>query len=180
MARKKAKRKSTPTSGGQNGTKSNASSSAKPLRAAITIARNRRATYDYDISKRFEAGLVLTGTEIKSLRFGRGAIAEAYIRPQNGELLLIGANIQPYTHASHDNHDPTRERKLLLHKREINEATAAFEQKGLTLIPIALFINSRGLAKLSFGIGRGKRQYEKRDSIAKRDAERQMQRALRN
>ncbi len=177
---KRGKRKSTPTNGGQNDAKSSVQGTAKSPPASITIARNRRATYDYEISKRFEAGLVLTGTEIKSLRLGRGTIAEAYIRPQDGELLLTGANIQPYENASHDNHEPTRERKLLLHKREIHEAAAAFEQRGLTLVPLALFINSRGLAKLSFGIGRGKRQYEKRHSIAKRDADRQMQRALRN
>ena len=175
MARR-GKRKSAPTARGPSGAKN----SAKPRPASITIARNRRSTYDYELSKRFEAGLVLTGTEIKSLRLGRGSIAEAYIRSQDGELLLTGANIQPYVNASHDNHEPTRERKLLLHKREINEAAAAFEQKGLTLVPIALFINSRGLAKLSFGIGRGKRQYEKRQSIAKREADRQIQRALRN
>ncbi len=145
----------------------------------MTVARNRRATYDYAISQRFEAGLVLLGTEIKSLREGKGSIAEAYIRPDGNELLLVGANIPPYASANRFNHEPTRDRKLLLHKREIRQAIDGFEQKGLTLIPIALFINGRGLAKLSFGIGRGKRQYEKRQSIAKRDAERQMQAALR-
>ncbi|MCZ6545363.1 MAG: SsrA-binding protein SmpB [Chloroflexi bacterium] len=146
---------------------------------SLTVARNRRATYDYAISQRFEAGLVLLGTEIKSLREGKGSIAEAYIRPDGNELLLVGANIPPYASANRLNHEPTRDRKLLLHKREIRQAIDGFEQKGLTLIPVALFINARGLAKLSFGIGRGKRQYEKRQSIAKRDAERQMQAALR-
>ena len=172
--------KSTPLGEGQNNPKGSASGGAKPSPASIPLARNRRATYDYAITKRFEAGIALTGTEIKSLRLGRGTIAEAYIRSEGGELLLTGANIQPYTHAGHDNHSPTRERKLLLHKRESNEATTAFEQKGLTLVPMVLFINSRGLAKLSFGIGRGKRQYEKRHSIARREADRQMQRALRS
>ncbi len=147
---------------------------------SFTVARNRRATYDYEISQRFEAGLALLGTEIKSLRQGKGSIAEAYIRPDGDELLLVGANIPIYESASHYNHEPTRDRKLLLHRREIRQAIEAFERKGQTLVPISLFINARGLAKLSFGIGRGKREYEKRQSIAKREADRAMQAALRN
>lgn len=152
----------------------------KPGEGSLTIARNRRATYDYEILDRFEAGLVLTGSEIKSLRQGKGSIAEAYIRPDDGELLLVGANIPRYESAAAlQNHEPTRPRKLLLHKKEIAQALAAFEQRGLTLVPISLFINARGLAKLAFGIGRGKRQYEKRESIAKREAERAIQAGLR-
>ena len=152
----------------------------KPGEGSLTVARNRRATYDYAISERFEAGLVLTGSEIKSLRQGKGSIAEAYIRPEHGELVLVGANIPRYeSAAAFQNHEPTRPRTLLLHKREIRQAMAAFEQRGLTLVPISLFINARGLAKLAFGVGRGKREYEKRDSIAKREADRAMQAALR-
>ena len=143
-----------------------------------TVARNRRATHDYAIQERFEAGLVLTGTEIKSLRAGRGSIAEAYVRPRNGELWLVGATIPPYEAANQFNHKPTRDRKLLLHGREIRTLAAAFDQRSLTITPLHLYI-SRGLAKLEIGVGRGRREHDKRQVIAKRDADRQMQRALR-
>ena len=143
-----------------------------------TVARNRRATYDYAIQERFEAGLVLTGTEIKSLRAGRGSIAEAYVRPRNGELWLVGATIPPYEAANQFNHELTRDRKLLLHGREIRSLAAAFDQRSLAIAPLHLYI-IRGLAKLEIGVGRGRREHDKRQVIAKRDADRQMQRALR-
>ena len=144
-----------------------------------SVARNRRATYDYDILDRYEAGLVLTGTEIKSLRAGKASIAEAYARPREGEMWLIGSHIAPYDAASHFNHEPKRERKLLLHRREIRVLAEAFEQKSLTIVPIHLYI-SRGLAKLEIGVARGRRQYDKRDQLSERAAARQMREALRS
>lgn len=145
---------------------------------ARSIARNRRAGFDYEILKRYEAGLALTGTEIKSLRAGKASIAEAYVRPLRGELWLIGANISRYEAAGRDSHDPTRDRKLLVHRREIREVTAAVEERGLTLVPIHLFLR-RGLAKLEIGLGRGRRQYDKRQVIARREAERGMREGMR-
>ena len=143
------------------------------------IARNRRATYDYDISHRFEAGLVLTGTEIKALRDGKGSIAEAYVRPRDGELWLVGATIARYDAGTTKGHDPTRDRKLLLHKREIDSLVDNFEQRSLTIIPMQLYI-IRGLAKLQIGLGRGRRQHDKRQKIAHRDAAKQIREALRS
>lgn len=143
-----------------------------------SIARNRRASFDYEILKRYEAGLALTGTEIKSLREGKASIAEAYVRPLNGELWLIGANISRYEAAGRDSHEPTRERKLLVHRREIREVAAAVDERGLTLVPIHLFFR-RGLAKLEFGLGRGRRKYDKRQAIARREAERGMREGMR-
>ncbi len=142
------------------------------------IARNRRANYDYDISQRFEAGLVLTGTEIKALRAGKGSIAEAYVRPRGGELWLIGATIARYDAGTTKGHDPTRDRKLLLHKREIDSLVDSFEQRSLTIIPLQLYI-IRGLAKLQVGLGRGRRQHDKRQKISHRDAAKQIREALR-
>ena len=145
---------------------------------ARSISRNRRAGFDYEILKRYEAGLALTGTEIKSLREGKASIAEAYVRPLRGELWLIGANISRYEAAGRDSHDPTRDRKLLVHRREIREVAAAVEERGLTLVPIHLFLR-RGLAKLEFGLGRGRRQYDKRQAIARREAERGIREGMR-
>ena len=141
------------------------------------VARNRRAGYQYEILKRYEAGIELRGSEIKSIRLGRASIAEAYCRPRGGELWLVGAHIPRYEPAGNDNHEPVRDRRLLLHKRELRDLQAAFEQRGLTLVPVALTLR-RGLAKLELGIGRGKQEYEKRQDIAKRDADREIQRAL--
>ena len=141
------------------------------------VARNRRALYQYEILKRYEAGIQLSGSEIKSIRAGRASIAEAYCRPRDGQLWLVGAHIPRYEPAGQANHEPVRDRRLLLHKREIRDLQAAFEQRGLTLVPIALSLR-RGLAKLELGIGRGKREYEKRQDIAKRDHDRDIQRAL--
>ncbi len=143
-----------------------------------TVARNRRATYDYEILDRFEAGLVLSGSEIKSLRQGKGSIQEAYVRPRHGELWLIGATIPRYEAATHDGHDPGRDRKLLLHRKQIRQVEQAVEEKGLTAVPIHLFI-ARGLAKLEIGIARGKRQFDKRQTLARREAERRIRQAVR-
>lgn len=141
------------------------------------VARNRRAARQYELIKRYEAGLELLGSEIKSIRAGRASIAEAYCRPRDGQLWLVGAHIPRYEPAGQANHEPVRDRRLLLHKREIRDLQAAFEQRGLTIVPVALSLR-RGLAKLELGIGRGKREYEKRQDIAKRDHDRDIQRAL--
>lgn len=143
-----------------------------------TIARNRRATFDYMILERLEAGLVLTGTEIKSLRGGKASIREAYVRPRDGEVWLVGAHIAPYAAGNRFNHEPKRDRKLLLHKREIAKLEEAFDQKSLTIVPIHLYF-SRGLAKLEIGVGRGRRNYDRRDKLSAREAARQMREAVR-
>jgi SsrA-binding protein len=144
-----------------------------------TIAVNRKAFHDYEVLQRVEAGLVLTGSEIKSIRDGRANLREAYARPDGGELWLFNAHIAPYPAAHRFNHDPTRRRKLLLHKSEIRELGRAVEERGLTLVPLRLYLR-RGLAKVELGLVRGRRQYDKRQAIARREAKRQMERALRS
>lgn len=142
------------------------------------IARNRRALYQYEILRRYEAGISLTGSEIKSVRAGRVSIQEAYCRPRDGEMLLIGAHIARYEPSGEANHEPTRDRRLLLHRREIVQLEQSFAQKGLALVPLRLYL-TRGLAKLEIGVGRGRRQHEKRERLAERDAKRQIERAVR-
>jgi SsrA-binding protein len=144
-----------------------------------SIAVNRKAFHDYQILQRVEAGLALTGTEIKSIRLGRANIGEAYARPEDGELWLVGAHIAHYPAASRFNHDPTRKRKLLLHKSQIRELSRAVDQRGLTLVPLSLYLK-RGLAKVELAVARGRRAYDKRQTIARREADRQMERALRH
>ena len=145
--------------------------------AVKTIAVNRKAYHDYNIEESVEAGLVLTGTEIKSVRAGRVNLRDAYARPENGELWLIGAHIAHYPGGNRYNHEPRRPRKLLLHRREIEEFGGAVMRKGLTLVPLKLYLKS-GIAKLELGVARGKRMYDKRDAIAQRDAQRQVERAF--
>ena len=142
------------------------------------VARNRRALYQNEVLRRYEAGLSLTGSEIKSVRAGRVSIQEAYCRPRDGELVLVGAHIARYEPSGQANHEPTRDRRLLLHRREIRQLEQAFAQQGLTLVPLRLYL-TRGLAKLEIGVGRGRRQHEKREQLAKRDAQRQIERAVR-
>ena len=175
MPRSKSKRKGRSRNSAEDG---GADAAAKTAANFRTIARNKRATFNYAVLERFEAGLALTGTEIKAIREGKASIAEAYVRPRDRELWLVGATIARYEAASHGNHDPTRDRKLLLHRREIRELTEGAEQKGLTVVPIHLYLK-RGLAKLEIGLGRGKRQYDKRQAIAKREAERRMRQSVR-
>ena len=146
--------------------------------AEKVIAVNRKALHDYHILETVEAGLVLTGTEIKSIRAGRVSLREAFARPDDDELWLLGAHIAQYPAAGRFNHEPTRKRKLLLHKGEMRELTAALEEKGLTLVPLRLYLKN-GRAKLELALVRGKRSHDKREAIAKREAERQMQRAIR-
>ncbi|MFQ6019186.1 MAG: SsrA-binding protein SmpB [Dehalococcoidia bacterium] len=143
-----------------------------------SAAVNRKARYDYHVLETVEAGIALTGTEIKSIREGRVSIAEAYVRPAGDELWLLGAHIAHYPPAGSLNHDPKRDRKLLVHRKELRELAKATEVEGMTIVPLRLYLK-RGLAKLEIALAKGKKRYDKRAAIAKRDAERQMQRALR-
>ena len=143
------------------------------------IAENRRARYDYFIDEVIEAGLVLTGTEVKALRQGKANIAEAYATDEGGEIYLINANIPEYTAGNRENHTPKRPRKLLLHRREMAKLSGLVQRKGYSLIPLKLYFNERGRAKLELGIGRGKKMHDKRETEQKRDWGRQKQRWLR-
>lgn len=138
---------------------------------------NRRASYDYFIEDRYEAGLALTGTEVKSLRSGHANIREAYARIDGGEAWLWNAHISPYDEGSRFNHEPTRQRKLLLHRRQINELTGIFKRPGYTLVPLRIYIRNNR-AKVEVGVARGKKEYDKRDVMAARDARREVERAL--
>jgi SsrA-binding protein len=143
-----------------------------------TVTVNRKARHDYHILRTFEAGLSLLGSEIKSIRDGRVSIREAYVRPEDGEVWLVGAHVSQYPPAAGRNHDPTRRRRLLLHKRQIAELARAVDAEGVTIVPLRLYLKD-GRAKLEIALARGKKQYDKRAAIAKRDAERQMERAVR-
>ncbi len=144
-----------------------------------TVAQNRRARHDYFIEDTVEAGLVLTGSEVKSLRQNRGSINEAYAGEQNGEIWLINAHIPEYRGASHFGHEPRRPRKLLLHRRELNRLLGSIRREGYTLIPLSLYFNRRGIAKLQLGLAKGKRKVDKRQSIKERDWARSKARLLR-
>ncbi|MEX0710033.1 MAG: SsrA-binding protein SmpB [Chloroflexota bacterium] len=141
-----------------------------------TVAVNRRARHDYAIEETLEAGIVLTGTEIKSIRAGRANLAEAYARIERGEAWLIGAHIAPYEQGNRNNHEPTRVRKLLLHRDQISELIGRTQAKGFTLVPLRLYIQ-HGIAKLELGVAKGKKEYDKRRTIAERDARRELERS---
>ena len=143
-----------------------------------SIARNKRARFDYEIMDTWEAGIVLVGSEVKSLRAGKANLTDAYGIVRDGELYLLNLHIAPYTHAGYVNHEPTRTRKLLLHRAEIRRLIGAVERKGLTLVPLELYFQ-RGLAKVSMALGRGKKQHDKRDDAKAKDAARDIARALR-
>jgi SsrA-binding protein len=143
-----------------------------------TITVNRRARFDYDIDETFEAGLVLTGTEVKSLRDGKASLAEAFATVRGGEAWLVQATIPEYAFGNRQNHDPTRMRKLLLHRREIERCEKFTQEQGRTLVPMELYWRD-GRAKLLIGLGTGKKQHDKRADLAEKDAQRQIQRALR-
>jgi SsrA-binding protein len=142
------------------------------------IATNRKAKFDYFLLDHFEAGMALLGSEIKSIRAGQISIKEAYIQEIDGEIWLVNAHIATYNPASKFNHDPTRRRKLLLHRKEIKRLSDEVRQKGLTIVPVRVYLKD-GLAKLEIALARGKRKYDKRKAIAKKDAEREMARQLR-
>ncbi|MCI3131510.1 SsrA-binding protein SmpB [Phenylobacterium aquaticum] len=144
------------------------------------IAENRRARYDYFLEETFEAGLMLTGTEVKSLRVGRANIAESYASVENGEIVLINADIPPYGHANRFNHEPRRHRKLLLHKKQISKLIGAVQREGRTIIPTKLYWNEKGLAKLELALAKGKQNHDKRQATADRDWQRDKARLLRD
>ena len=146
--------------------------------AERTLAFNRRARHDYTIEETVEAGLVLTGTEIKSLRAGKASLAEAYARVEKGEAWLVGAHIAPWPGASRGNHEPRRDRKLLLHRAQIAQLAGQTQAKGFTLVPLRIYVNARGHAKIELGVGRGKKLYDRRREIAARDARRALERDL--
>ena len=141
------------------------------------VATNRRARFDYDIDETYEAGMVLTGAEVKSLRAGRASLAEAYARVNEGEVWVENLHIPPYSHGDQRDHDPRRPRKLLLHRAEIERLIGRTQERGLTLVPMRLYFR-RGLAKLEIGLGRGKRQHEKREATLEREHRREMERAF--
>ena len=144
------------------------------------IANNKKARHDYFIEDTYEAGIVLTGTEIKSVRQGKVSIKESYAKIINGELILMGMNISPYEQGNRFNVDPLRPRKLLLHKQEIRKLIGYTTMKGLTLVPLSMYINEGGRAKVEVAVARGKKNYDKRDDIAKRDAKREMDRKMKD
>lgn len=144
----------------------------------IVVARNKRARHDYHVIETWEAGLVLTGTEVKSLRQGKANITDAYAVVRNGEIFLINLHIPPYAQGNQFNHEPTRTRKLLLHRKEIRRMIGSVERQGLTLVPLELYF-SKGIAKVELALGKGKKLHDKRDTERKRDAEREMARVAR-
>ncbi len=146
--------------------------------AVQQVAVNKKALHDYDILQRVEAGLVLQGSEIKSIRQGRVSLREAYARPERGELWLHGAHIAQYQAAGPFGHEPTRKRKLLLHKTQIRELARAVEEQGLTLVPLRVYLKD-GIAKVELALARGRKRYDKRAAIARKEAQREMARALR-
>jgi len=141
------------------------------------ITSNRKARHDYHILETVEAGMVLTGTEVKSLRDGKASLAEAYARVENDEVWLVSAHIPEYTHGNRTNHEPTRARKLLLHRKEIERIRGKTQEKGLTVVPLRLYWR-RGRAKIELALVKGKREYDRREDVAKREANREMDRAL--
>ena len=149
----------------------------RPQKTTKTIATNRKAFFDYEILDRFEAGLVLTGTEIKSVRAGKVDLRDAYARVQNGELWLANAHIALYDAGSLYNHDPKRPRKLLMHREEIDKLRSIIAERGVTLVALSIFIKGH-VAKVGLGLARGKRQYDKRRALMDKDMDREARRAM--
>ena len=143
-------------------------------------AQNRRARRDYAVEETFEAGLVLTGTEVKSLRAGQASVAESYAGDEGGELFLFNAHIPEYRAAGHFGHEPRRPRKLLLKKRQITKLIGAVRRRGMTLVPLSIFFNPRGIAKVELALARGRRLYDKRAAVKDRDWKRQKERVMRD
>jgi len=143
------------------------------------IAVNRRARHDYFIDESFEAGIVLVGSEVKSLREGRANLTDGYARISRGEVFLVNAHISHYAAANMFNHEPTRTRKLLMHKKEIGRLTGKVKERGLTLIPLKLYFKE-GMAKVELGLARGKKNYDKRDSIKEKAVRREMERTMKS
>jgi SsrA-binding protein len=144
------------------------------------VAENRRARFDYHIDETLEAGIALTGTEVKSLRFGEGSIGESYAEVKNGEVWLVNSNVPEFSHGNRFNHEPKRPRKLLLHRREVDRLQGAVERKGMTLVPLSVYFNSRGRAKVELALAKGKNVADKRATIKERDWKRDQQRIMRD
>ena len=144
------------------------------------IAANSRANYDYSISDKIEAGIVLTGAEVKSLRINTGSIRGSYITEKNGELWLLNSFIKKYQNSTDNNYDPTRDRKLLVTKKEFNKISGSIKQGGFTLVPLSLYFSENGYAKITCGIAKGKKKIDKRESIKQRDWDIKKQRLLKN
>jgi SsrA-binding protein len=144
-----------------------------------TVAENRRARFDYHIEDKFEAGIALRGTEVKSLRAGEASIAESYAEVREGEVWLVNANIPEFSHGNRFNHEPRRPRKLLLHAREIERLFGAVERKGMTLVPLSVYLNATGRAKVELALAKGKQAHDKRQTIKERDWKRDKARLLR-
>lgn len=142
------------------------------------IAENRKARHDYFIEEVIEAGIALTGTEVKSLRLGRVNLRDSFARLDNGELFLFNCHIAPYEFGNRWNHDPYRNRKLLLHKKQIRDLAQTVKLKGLTLVPLRLYFDDHGRVKLALAVARGKKEYDKRQTMANRDASRQIERSM--
>jgi len=151
----------------------------KAASAARIVAQNRKARFNYQIGETFEAGIALTGTEVKSLRQGKATIGESYADARGGEIWLVNANIPEYLQGGRFNHPPKRVRKLLLHRRQINKLIGAVEREGMTLIPLKLFFNEKGRAKLELALARGKKLHDKRETEKKRSWDRERGRLLR-
>ena len=152
-----------------------------PKREGVKLAaENRKARFNYDIEEKLEAGIVLLGSEVKSLRAGKANIAEAYASDEQGELYLINAHISEYAQASRNGHAPTRPRKLLLRASEIARLLGAIQRQGMTLVPVKMYFNARGIAKVELGLARGKKIHDKRETEKKRDWQRQKGRLLRD
>ena len=151
----------------------------KPI-AQKAVATNRKAFHDYFIEEKLEAGIVLRGTEVKSLRDGRVNLQDSYASVRDAEIFLHNCHISPYSHGNIMNHDPMRVRKLLLHKKEIHRLMGKTQQKGLTLIPLRIYFSKRGLAKVELGLAKGKKLYDRRESIKAREAGREVERAIKN
>ena len=144
------------------------------------VIKNKRATFDYEIIETWVAGIVLTGTEIKSIRLGKASLTDCYCYVNNGEMWIRGLNISEYYWGTYNNHQPKRDRKLLLQRREINKIARALQDNGLTVVGLRLFINERGLAKVMIGLARGRKNYDKREYIKDKDAKREISRALKH
>ena len=153
---------------------------AKPTDGRKVVAENRRARHDYEIGEVYEAGIALAGSEVKALRMGRATIGESYATDDKGEIWLINSNIPEYTQANRFNHEPKRPRKLLLKKREMAKLMIAVRREGMTLVPLQVYFNARGIAKLALAIAKGRKEHDKRDAIKERDWNRQKGRILRN
>ena len=156
---------------------------ARPRPAAFekvkTVAENRRARFEYFLEDFFEAGIALTGTEVKSLRFGEGSIAESYAEVKGDEVWLVNANVPEFSHGNRHNHEPKRPRKLLLHEREINKMRNAVARDGMTLIPLSIYFNGRGRAKVELALAKGKKLHDKREVMKDRDWKRDQARLMR-